>query len=238
MRKVVVAILFLLILPLAVSHAAPRLAVWPSLDQQLAKDRVVPGSALEQLILENQEFGLLRAGEAQDKIPVPHWLRVWWRKNNPDGNYSAKDPMGGYPHVLKEIHEWMVSHQDLMPGLPEQEVTPGMNGIFDEATVGGTNIRISGAQTSSRSESDIRVNYWNPTRIIGASNNISSSGQQAHFYSTDGGATWGQNYLALQTGDAFNSDPTVDWTSDGTAWATTMGINSAGTQLRIRDSNA
>ena len=234
MRKVVVAILFLLILPLAVSHAAPRLAVWPSLDQQLAKDRVVPGSALEQLILENQEFGLLRAGEAQDKIPVPHWLRVWWRKNNPDGNYSAKDPMGGYPHVLKEIHEWMVSHQDLMPGLPEQEVTPGMNGIFDEATVGGTNIRISGAQTSSRSESDIRVNYWNPTRIIGASNNISSSGQQAHFYSTDGGATWGQNYLALQTGDAFNSDPTVDWTSDGTAWATTMGINSAGTQLRIR----
>jgi hypothetical protein len=234
MRKVVVAILFFLILPLAVSHAAPRSAVWPSLDQQLAKDRVVPGSALEQLILENQEFGLLRAGEAQDKIPVPHWLRIWWRKNNPDGNYSATDPMGGYPHVLKEIHEWMVHHQDLMPGLPEQEVEPGMRGMFDEATVGGTNIRISGAQTSPRSESDIRVNYWDPTKIIGGSNNISASGQQAQFYSTDGGATWGQNYLPLQTGDAFNSDPTVDWTSDGTAWATTMGINSAGTQLRIR----
>jgi len=171
MRKIVVAVLLALILPLAV-QAEPRSIAWPSVKQQLAKDRVVPGSALEQLILENQEFGLLRAAEANDKIPVPAWLRVWWRKNNPDGDYSAKDPMGGYPHVLKEIHEWMVSHQDLLPGLPEQEVVPSIEGMFDAATVGGTNVRISGAQTSSRSESDIRVNYWDPTKIIGASNNI------------------------------------------------------------------
>ena len=234
MRKTVVAILFLLILPLAVQAEEPRSMAWPSIQQQLDKDRVVPGSALEQLILDNQEFGLLRAGEANDKIPVPAWLRIWWRKNNPDGNYSAKDPMGGYPHVLKEIHEWMTSHQDLLPGLPEQAVVPSIEGMFDAATVGGTNVRISGAQTSPRSESDIRVNYWDATKIIGASNNISASGQQAHFYSTDGGSTWGQNYLPLQSGDAFNSDPTVDWTSNGTAWATTMGINSAGTSLRIQ----
>ena len=89
-------------------------------------------------------------------------------------------------------------------------------------------------QTVSRSESDIRVNYWNPSKIIAASNNIGGSGQQAQFFSTDGGATWGQTTLPLQTGDAFHSDPTVDWTSDGTAWSTTIGINSAGTVLKMR----
>ena len=46
----------------------------------------------------------------------------------------------------------------------------------------------------------------------------------------------GPDDLPLYTtgGDAFNSDPTVDWTSDGTAWSSTMGINSAGTTLKVR----
>ena len=63
------------------------------------------------------------------------------------------------------------------------------------ATSIGTNYRISGAQSSARSESDIRINYWNPNQIIGASNNISGSGFQAQFYSLDGGTTWGQTTL-------------------------------------------
>jgi len=94
-------------------------------------------------------------------------------------------------------------------------------------------LRISGAQTTARSESDIRVNFNNPTRIIAASNAIGAS-NQAQFYSTDGGVTWKQTTLALNVGDSLHSDPTVDWTSDGTAWATTIGINAAQTVLQIR----
>lgn len=202
--------------------------VWPSLQQQL--DGVIPGSALEQLIRQNQEFGLLRAEEARDTIRVPAWLRVWWRKNHPELQYNFKDPTGGYPLVLKEVYQWMLSHQDLQPGAAD--------GTVDEvaakaASVSGE-MRISGAQTSPRSESDIRVNYWDPTKIIAASNNISSGGRQAQFRSTDSGQTWSQTTLSLITGDAFHSDPTVDWTSDGTAWSTTIGINSAGTVLQLR----
>src|SRR6185436_15409048 len=202
---------------------------WPALDGQLQADGVVPGSALEALIAANQDFSLLRPEEAKDKIRIPLWLRVLWRKEHPEMIYSAKDPTGGYPFVLKEVHEWMLSHQDLLPGVPERDTGPDRMSLSGEQ-------RISGAQTAPRSESDIRVNYWDPTKIIGASNNISGSGSQAQFYSTNGGTSWSQSSLAVQTGlgDAFHSDPTVDWTSDGTAWSTTIGINSAGSILRMR----
>lgn len=100
--------------------------------------------------------------------------------------------------------------------------------------VGGTNVRISGAQTRARSESDIRVNPWDPRKIVSGANNIGGSGQQAQLYSTDGGATWGQSYLPLAGGDGFHADPSVEWTSDGTAWATTLGINASGARLRVQ----
>jgi len=228
-------LLSLALLP-AVSRAeGPKQAAWPSLERQLAQDRVIPGSSLETLIRENQNFDMLRAAESRDKNPVPAWLRVWWRKGHPNMTYSAQDPTGGYPHVLKEIHEWMLSHQDLLPGLPEIAMSPaadddGIVGVSLAATV-GANGRISGAQTSPRSESDIRINFWNPAKIIAAANNISASGQQAQYYSVDGGATWGQTYLPLGT-DSYHSDPTVDWTSDGTAWSTSIGIK--GQILKMR----
>ncbi|HEY3568117.1 MAG TPA: hypothetical protein VGP73_09315, partial [Thermoanaerobaculia bacterium] len=72
--------------------AAPAQRAWPSLDQQLKTARVQPGTALEKLIQSNQDFGMLRAEEAHDKLPVPLWLRVYWRKGHPEGNYSASDP--------------------------------------------------------------------------------------------------------------------------------------------------
>ncbi len=202
----------------------------PSLATQLAVDRVQPGSALERLILDNQDFQMLDRSELSDQRLIPLWLRVVWRKAHPEGDYDMKNPTGGYPHVLREAHEWMLAHQDLLPGEIEGDVPPEL-----KVLVGG-NLRISGAQTTPRSESDIRINYWNGQKIISGSNNISASGAQAMFYSTDGGVNWGQTNLPIQTGlgDAFHSDPTVDWTSNSDAWSTTIGINSAATVLKMR----
>ena len=44
-------------------------------------------------------------------------------------------------------------------------------------------------------------------------------------HSADGGATWLQSSLPGFAGDARQGDPTIDWTSDGTAWSVTIGIS-------------
>jgi hypothetical protein len=95
-----------------------------------------------------------------------------------------------------------------------------------EATVMAANLRISGGHSTARSTSDIRINYWNLRQVIGASNNWGSVGNQAQFYSADGGVTWGQTTLSLVHGDTSHFGPAVDWTSDGTAWALTTGLGS------------
>ncbi|HMZ79510.1 MAG TPA: hypothetical protein PLL06_07410, partial [Acidobacteriota bacterium] len=206
-------------------------SIWPSLEKQLVNARAPKGSALERLIRENQDFAELDPSEVNDTLRVPLFLRVIWRKAHPESRQLANDPTKGYPFVLKEVFEWMQSHPDLLPGTPEPPVAPS-----DEvrAPVIGTNLRISGSQTVPQSESDIRINFFDPTKVIAASNNIGGSGMQSQFYSTNSGATWGQTSLSLFSGDSFHSDPTVDWTSDGRAWSTTLGINGAGSQLRGR----
>ncbi len=227
MRNVFIAVSVLVSASIGWAQAAETAGRWPTVTEQLQKDSVPHGSALEVLIMENQEFSMLNPKELHDRLSIPLWLRVNWRKAHPEGQYSPNDPTGGYPLVLHEVYEWMKSH----PNFDNSAIGPELE---TETYAAGANVRLSGAQSAPRSESDIRVNYWNPSLIVGASNNISASGQQAQWYSTDGGATWGQNYLSLQSGDAFMSDPTVDWTSDGTAWSTTIGINSAGTILHMR----
>lgn len=250
----VLAVVFLFAATLGNAAPPPQSrAKFPSLDEQLNRARVIPGSALERLIRANQDFSKLKDRDATDPI-VPPWLKVWWQKGHPDGNYdNPDDPTGGYPHVMKEILEWMMTHQDLKPGNPHASMTPARTwgDVDDDAEEGegagrprfrvqadgataGTNVRTSGLQTSARSESDIRVNYWDPNKVIAGSNNIGGSGQQGMYYSSDAGVTWGQTYLPLVSGDSFHSDPTVDWSSDGTAWSTTMGINSARTVLKVQ----
>jgi hypothetical protein len=214
---------------------------WPSIQQQLDASKVAPGSALELLIRANQDFTQLREDESRDQRALPPWLRVWWRKAHPEGKYSAADPTGGYPLVLKEILEWMMTHQDLRPGMgkepagEEEEEKTWVERLFaPNATITGEQ-RISGGLNSPRSESDIRINFFDPAKILSGSNNIGSTGQQAIFYSTNSGANWGQTTLALVTGDSFHSDPTVEWTSDGRGWSSTLGINSSATVLRLRN---
>src|SRR3954449_9804074 len=144
---------------------------FPSLDEQLKKTHANPGSELEKLIKKNQDFSKLKDKDADDPI-VPPWLKVYWRKGHPEANYdNANDPTGGYPLVLKEVLEWMMTHQDLKPGNPDASMSPGLEfgdrdeeapyvpgiprrRIAVEAASAGSNVRTSGSQTASRSESD------------------------------------------------------------------------------------
>jgi hypothetical protein len=74
-----------------------RRPAWPSLEEQLAAAGVIHGSALEQLIQDNQDFAMLRPEEATDRLGIPPWLRVYFRKQHPGGDYTGP---GGYPHLL------------------------------------------------------------------------------------------------------------------------------------------
>ena len=208
---------------------------YPTLDRQLAQqyhgESVIAGSELAKLIAANQEFEMLRSDEFSDKRGLPPWLRVWWRKAHPEGEYSAEDPTKGYPLVLKEILEWMVTHQDLKAGPGAESDREGGSSFVDMLV--GTNIRTSGAQTVPRSESYIQINFFNPSQILVGSNNIGGSGQQGIYRSSDGGTTWAQTTLPFAPGDTSHSDPTVDFTNDGRAWSSTLGI--VGSSLRLRN---
>jgi len=89
----------------------PPLKQWPTLETQLIG--VIPGSALEQLIKQNQDFSILAPAELNDHFAFPPWIRVWWRKSHPELNFSG--PTVVYPLILKEILGWLSRHQDLQP---------------------------------------------------------------------------------------------------------------------------
>ena len=88
----------------------------PSLERQLAEAKAPPGSALEQLVKDNQDFSLLEPQELNDDVNIPLWLRVYWRKQHPDVQHSKVNPGAGYPDMLFEILEWMQEHPDLPRG--------------------------------------------------------------------------------------------------------------------------
>jgi len=108
--------------------AGSRKPKWPAVEDQLREGDVASGSALEQLIRDNQDFDLLDPGEADDDVGIPLWLRVYWRKRHPDDNYSKVDPYGAYPEVLHHVYEWMLSHPDLPSGEPPESAEPGQKG--------------------------------------------------------------------------------------------------------------
>jgi len=188
------------------------------------------GTALAKLVAEvsTNTPEITVAAAAPPKLDIPPWLAAHYRRNHSELPKAALqlDPTGGYPMVLENLYVWMLRNQDLKaPPAPEFKAA--------SAVTVGPNVRISGANDTPRSESDIQINFTNPQQIIAASNNI-GNGRQAHFFSSDGGATWGQTTLPLLSADSLHSDPTVSWTSDGTAWATTIGINADSTVLQMR----
>jgi hypothetical protein len=99
---------------------------WPSVEEQLKAAQVIRGSALEQLIRDNQDANLLRPDERpDDAVGLPLWIRVYYRKTHPNVQMSAVDPAGGYPDVLHNALRWMLEHQDLPWGSPTQPVQKG-----------------------------------------------------------------------------------------------------------------
>jgi hypothetical protein len=98
-----------------------------------------------------------------------------------------------------------------------------------------SDLRVSGASASARTETDIRLNYGDPSKIIAAANDANSLAE-AVFFSTDGGANWSPSTtnLPLAAGDAGQSDPAVDWTSDGIAHALCIGFDAGQINLRTR----
>jgi hypothetical protein len=85
---------------------------WPSVEEQLTAHGVRPGSALERLIRAHQDFGVLRPDEAADRLGIPPWLRVYWRRQHPESRYAASDPTGGYPMLIKKYLAMMLANQD------------------------------------------------------------------------------------------------------------------------------
>jgi hypothetical protein len=96
-----------------------------------------------------------------------------------------------------------------------------------------SDFRISGASPNARTETDIRLNYGDLTRLVAGAHDF-GTGAEAMFFSTNGGATRGGSTLPLAAGDALQSDPAVDWTSDGVAHALCIGTNSGGTVTKVQ----
>jgi hypothetical protein len=105
-----------------------KAAVWPSVEAQLDEAEGSRGSALEQLIRDNQDFHLLQPQEAHDAYDIPLWLRVYWRKAHPDVQLSSVNPGASYPEVLETIHKWMLAHPD-SPAGPSKFPTANMGGM-------------------------------------------------------------------------------------------------------------
>ena len=116
MRKFFLTTLLTVSLAASAFATPPQPAAhWPTIDQQLKRHRVPARHGSREA--DPQQPGLRDAPAPRrrnDKIPVPLWLRVYWRKEHPEATYSAADPTGGYPHVLKEMAEWMQIHQELV----------------------------------------------------------------------------------------------------------------------------
>jgi hypothetical protein len=168
--------------------------------------------------------------DVADQSPYPLWFRAFLREKLPGlpdkGVYQ-------YPRVAQQILDWMVAHPDLQVPPASEARTASRAMEAERIAIPGTNINLTNF-AERNSESFIAVDYVTPNFLIGASNNITGSGRQKQFASSDTGLTWTKTELPLASGSAFHSDPAVAWTSDGTGWAGTLGINAATTSIHVQ----
>jgi len=168
---------------------------------------------------------MLSGGDTEDQTPLPMWFRAYFRDNHPnlpmEGSYQ-------YPRVARQVFEWMVKHPNLeTPASP----TPAATRAAARTVSVGGNLNLTNF-SEVNSESFIARDYVNPQFLTASSNNIGGSGRQKQFFSTDSGTTWTKTELPLAPGRAFQSDPALAFTSDGTAWAATLGIDAAGASIQ------
>jgi hypothetical protein len=204
-------------------------AGWPTVEEQLARDHIRAGSALAALVRANQDFSLLRPAEAGDGKPLPPWMRVQWLRANPRARHLPRDRNGGYPAALLQVYHWMLRHQDLKPG-PEPRAAGPEPRAATEAASGSGEQRISGAQPAAVSNSSVRIDADDPSRVLAVADESPDIGSRVMFYhSADGGSSWGIDTLPLGQFDIYQTGGAVEWTSDGTAWATVTSLKPVNT---------
>lgn len=191
--------------------------------------KVREGTALAQIrdTYEKRRTIRLATTDLEDQSAQPFWFRAYLRDHYPDlptnGRYQ-------YPRVAQQILQWMLAHQDLQ--VPAAARARAAAVAVRSITV-GSNINITNLDERN-SESAVAVDPSNPQYLVASSNNITGSGRQKQFYSSDAGATWRTTELPLSAGVAFHSDPAVAFTTDGVAWAATLGINNTGTSVVVQ----
>jgi hypothetical protein len=168
----------------------------------------------------------LPARDLADQSPLPAWFRAYLRDNLPELPTSGRYQ---YPWVAAQILQWMLSHPDLNAAPPSTERSRRAARMV---AVGG-NINLTNFDEVT-SEPFIAQDYNQPNFLIAAANNLTGSGRQKQFFSIDGGNNWTTTELPLAPGTAFHSDPALAFATDGTAWASTLGIDSMGTQLAVQ----
>jgi hypothetical protein len=161
------------------------------------------------------------------------WFRAYLRDGLRELRSTGKYQ---YPRVAVQIFEWMLTHPNLAVAPAGGRAAARSAAARTAATrtvTTGTNINLSMADERN-SESFIALDPNHPQFMTAASNNISGSGRQKQFQSSDSGATWTRSELPLAPGRAFHSDPALAFASDGTAWGATLGINNLGNSVQVQ----
>jgi hypothetical protein len=187
-----------------------------------------PGTALAEIKTSYTQRRAIKLPETdlQDRSPLPEWFRKYLR------DYFETPRIGSYqyPRVAVQIYQWMKAHPDLTA--PEPFSARNLRKQGTTTITLGSNINLTNFDERN-SESFIATDYHDPHYLIAAANNITGSGRQKQFYTSDSGTTWQTTELPLAMGRAFDSDPAVAFTSDGIAWAATLGVNNAGNAVDV-----